>query len=64
MISWFLLKDKNPKVTMVRLSLITSYGIMFGLNVLFGRYPFMPLLILAKNHYNKEQMKVIHYSKH
>ena len=54
MVSWILLKDKYPKVTMVRLSLIASFGITFGLNVLFGGYPYMPFLILAKKYQDED----------
>ena len=48
MVTWFLFRDKYPNITMVRISLIASYGIIYGLNVLFGGYPFIPFLILAK----------------
>ena len=58
MVSWILLKDKYPKVTMVRLSLIASFGITFGLNVLFGGYPYMPFLILAKKYQDEKKIEV------
>lgn len=47
-ICWFFLKNKYKIFTMVNISLIASYGIIYGLNVLIGGLPFMPFLILAK----------------
>ena len=41
---------------MINLSLIASYGIVYGLNVLFGGLPFMPFLILSKENEKDENV--------
>ena len=55
----FLFKDKNPNITMVNISVMASYGIIYGLHVLFGGLPFIPFLILSitkKSDNPKEQL--------
>ena len=55
-VCWFFLKNKYPLFTMINLSLIASYGIVYGLNVLFGGLPFMPFLILSKENEKDENV--------
>jgi len=55
-VCWFFLKNKYEIFTMINLSLMASYGIIYGLNVLFGGLPFMPFLILSKENEKNENI--------
>ena len=55
-IFWLIFKDKVPNLTMVNISFIASYGIIYGINILIGGLPFIPFMILAK-YYKAEEEK-------
>ena len=50
-ILFFLFKNKYPKISIVYISILLSYGILYGIHILIGGLPFLPYLILAKTKY-------------
>ena len=47
-IFWVIFKEKYPNITMVNICAISTYGIIFGANLIVGGLPFIPFYILAK----------------
>ena len=47
-IFWVIFKEKYPNITMVNICVISTYGIIFGTNLIVGGLPFIPFYILAK----------------
>jgi hypothetical protein len=47
------IQNKYPRVSIVNISIIAGYGIIYGVNILFGGLPFLPYFIMAKK--NKEE---------
>ena len=50
-IFFILFRNKNPIITIIYVSILLSYGILYGLHILIGGIPFLPYLILAKEPY-------------
>ena len=50
---WIIFQNKYPRITMVNISIMASYGFLYGFNLLIGGLPFLPFLILSKS-YKKE----------
>ena len=50
-ILFFLFRNKYPKISIVYISILLSYGILYGIHILIGGLPFLPYLILAKTKY-------------
>ena len=48
------IQHKYPKISIFNISVIAGYGIIYGINILFGGLPFLPYFIMAK-HYNDEK---------
>ena len=47
-----LYRNKYYIMTIINVSLLSSYGIVYGLHILIGGIPFLPFLILSKTKYN------------
>ena len=45
---WIIFQNKYQKITMANISIMASYSILYGFNLLIGGLPFIPFLILAK----------------
>ena len=45
-------RNKNLKITIANISMLSSYGILYGLHILIGGLPFLPFLILSKSEDN------------
>ena len=48
MILFIFLQNKNYKICIIYIVSIAGYGIIYGINILFGGLPFFPFLILSK----------------
>lgn len=48
------IQNKYPKISILSIVIIAGYGIIYGINILFGGLPFLPYFIMAK-HYNDEE---------
>lgn len=46
---FLLFRNKNIKITIANISMLSAYGILYGLHILIGGLPFLPFLILSKN---------------
>ena len=42
------LQNKYVKINIINVCIISGYGIIYGMNILFGGLPFLPFFILAK----------------
>ena len=47
MILFIIAQNKNDIINISNIVLISSYGIIFGINILFGGLPFIPYYILG-----------------
>ena len=45
---WLFYRNRNHYILIINMSILASYGLLFGLNVLVGGFPFVPYFILAK----------------
>ena len=50
-IFFLIFRIKNLKLTIAFISMLSAYGILYGLHILIGGLPFIPFLILAKSKY-------------
>ena len=50
-IFFLIFRIKNLKLTISFISILSAYGILYGLHILIGGLPFLPFLILAKSKY-------------
>ena len=48
------IQNKYPRITIINITIIAGYGIIYGINILFGGLPFLPYFIMAKK-YNDEK---------
>ena len=50
------IQNKYPKISIFNIAIITGYGIIYGISILFGGFPFLPYFIMAKNYKDKENL--------
>ena len=55
MLLFIFLQNKYICANIFNICIISGYGIIFGMNILFGGLPFLPFFILAKEIENEEQ---------
>ena len=56
---WLFYRNRNHNFLIINMSIIASYGLLFGVNILIGGFPFIPYFILAKvyvENVEKEQL--------
>ena len=56
---WLFYRNRNHNFLIINMSIIASYGLLFGVNILVGGFPFVPYFILAKvyvENVEKEQL--------
>ena len=49
------LQNKYVAVNIINICIIASYGVIYGMNILFGGLPFLPFFILAKEFKEEEK---------
>ena len=54
MILFIFLQNKYIRISILYICFIAGYGIIYGINILFGGLPFFPFLILAKQYKEEE----------
>lgn len=54
MILSIFIQNKYPRISILNIAFIAGYGIIYGINILFGGLPFLPYFIMAKK-YNDEK---------
>ena len=57
-IFFFLFKNKNLKITIGTVSILASYGFLYGFHILLGGIPFLPFFILSKTKFEKYELEV------
>ena len=51
---WIFIQNKYPRIIMANISIMASYGILYGFNILIGGLPFLPFIVLAKSYKTEE----------
>ena len=57
-IFFFLFNNKNLKITIGTVSILASYGFLYGFHILLGGIPFLPFFILSKTKFEKYELEV------
>ena len=56
-IFFFLFRNKNLKITIGTVSILASYGFLYGFHILLGGIPFLPFFILSKTKFEPYELE-------
>ena len=62
-IFFILFRNKNFMVSIANISILSSYGILYGLHVLIGGMPFLPFFVLSKTEFHPYKLEKDLYEK-
>ena len=50
------IQNKYPRISILYITIIAGYGMIYGINILFCGLPFLPYFILARKHIEEKYL--------